>query len=219
MNETDLYPPLKAFLEGQGYAVKGEVKGCDVVAVRGEEPPVVVELKLHLNLHLVLQAVDRLPLSDAVYVGVPESSRVLKQHRKRVLKLLRMLGVGLVTIDPASGRVGVLLDPGPYAGPRSDKKRRARLLGEFHRRVGDPNLGGADRKRGLLTAYRQRALAIGRFLAEAGPTKASAVAAAVTDPKARDVLYSNVYGWFDRVERGVYDLSPEGRRALDDWTV
>ena len=54
--ETDLYPPVKAYLEGQGYAVKGEVQGCDVVALRGAEPPVIVELKQRFSLDLVLQA-------------------------------------------------------------------------------------------------------------------------------------------------------------------
>ncbi len=29
--ESDLYAPVKALLEGQGYVVKGEVRGCDVV--------------------------------------------------------------------------------------------------------------------------------------------------------------------------------------------
>ena len=46
MKESDLYLPLKRFLESQNYEVKGEVQDCDVVAVRGEEAPVVVELKL-----------------------------------------------------------------------------------------------------------------------------------------------------------------------------
>ena len=33
--EADLYPAVKAFLERQGYDVKAEVRGCDVVATRG----------------------------------------------------------------------------------------------------------------------------------------------------------------------------------------
>ena len=49
MREDALYPPVKAFLEAQGYAVKGEVNGCDVVAVRDQEPPVIVELKTGLG--------------------------------------------------------------------------------------------------------------------------------------------------------------------------
>jgi hypothetical protein len=54
--ETSLYLPIKIFLESL-YAVKGEVGGCDVLAVREGEPPVLVvrELKLRFNLELVLQ--------------------------------------------------------------------------------------------------------------------------------------------------------------------
>ncbi len=40
------------------------------------------------------------------------------------------------------------------------------------------------------------------------------MARAVADPKAADLLYRNVYGWFERVERGGYDLSPRGRREV-----
>ena len=80
MKESDLYPPLKRFLESQNYEVKGEVQDCDVLAVRGEETPVVVELKLSLNLNVVLQAVDRLSLTPKVYIGIPERCRVLGEE-------------------------------------------------------------------------------------------------------------------------------------------
>ena len=60
MKESDLYPPVKQFLESQGYGVKGEVQDCDVLSVRGEEEPVIVELKLSLNLNVILQVVERL---------------------------------------------------------------------------------------------------------------------------------------------------------------
>lgn len=75
MKESDLYLPLKRFLESQGYEVKSEVGACDVVAVRGGELPVVVELKLSFNIDVVLQAVDRLSLTQKVYIGIPESNR------------------------------------------------------------------------------------------------------------------------------------------------
>src|SRR5206468_10811310 len=75
--EADLYPAVKAFLEAQGYDVKAEVRGCDVVAIRGDEPPVIVELKLGFSLALVLQGVDRLRMTDRVElaVGRPGSRR------------------------------------------------------------------------------------------------------------------------------------------------
>ena len=213
MKETDLYLPLKRLLESQHYEVKGEVQDCDVLAVRGHEAPVVVELKVALNLDVILQAVERLSLTPKVYIGIPAACGVLKRRRKHTIKLLRMLGLGLVVIhgNHEIGSAQVLLDPGAYT-PRKSKYRVERLLGEFSRRVGDPNLGGTETRAGIMTAYRQRALAIARFLHQAGPTKACRVAEAVREPKARDVLYRDVYGWFDRASLGVYALSPRGRR-------
>ncbi len=218
IKESDLYPPLKRFLESQNYTVKGEVHDCDAVAVRDGEAPVIVELKLSLNLNLVLQAVERLALSPSVYIAVPQRS-FPGNRRRRIVKLLRMLGLGLLLIDLQTkrGGVAVLLDPGEYR-PRKSKYRRQRLLGEFSKRLGDPNLGGKDKRHGIMTAYRQRALAIAQFLQKEGPSKASGISRALEDPKARDILYRDVYGWFDRVAFGVYDLSPRGGREIETWT-
>lgn len=217
MKESDLYPPLKHFLEGQGYTVKGEISHCDVVAVRGDELPLIVELKLSFNLNVLLQVVDRLSITPDVYVGIPIHTTILRKRRKQVMKLLRMLGLGLVVIDPDALTVDVLLDPGEYK-PRITKKRQERLLGEFSTRVGDPNAGGQTRK-GIMTSYRQKALNIGFYLKDNGATKASVIAQALDEPKARDILYRNVYGWFESVSRGVYGLSPRGREEIVLWRV
>ena len=79
MAETALYPAIKRFLEEAGYTVKGEVCGCDVVAVRGDEPPLlaIVEIKRRLNLDLLLQAVDRMRPADEVWLAVPLSRRAV----------------------------------------------------------------------------------------------------------------------------------------------
>jgi hypothetical protein len=218
LNESDLYLPVKRFLESQGYDVKGEVGNCDVAAVRGDEELVVVELKLSLNLELVIQAVERLVVTSKVYVGVPVGNHNLRRRRRQTVKLLRMLGLGLLVIDPDVERNGVdaVLDPGEYR-PRRSKRRRGMLLGEFVRRIGDPNLGGSPVRTGIMTAYRQRALVIALFLQTNGPTKASQVAAAIGDPKARDILYRDVYGWFDRPLKGIYALSPQGAQDVQLW--
>ena len=218
MQEVDLYPPLKHFLTQQGYEVKGEVQHCDVIAVRGDEPVVVVELKLSINMTVVLQAVDRLQISDTVYIGVPKGIGMLKRRRKQIVKLLRMLGLGLMVIDPAAtlGSVDVLCDPGEYK-PRQTKQRRHRLLGEFMHRVGDPNAGGSTVRRGIMTAYRQKALAIAEYLQEHGETKAAVIAKSLAEPKTRAILYNNVYGWFDRLGKGVYALSPRGETEISKW--
>ena len=218
MREIALYPPLKHFLIQQGYEVKGEVQNCDVIAVRGDERVVVVELKLSINLTVVLQAVDRLQITDTVYIGVPKGIAVLKKRRKRIVKLLRMLGLGLIVIDPAAaaGGVDVLCDPSGYK-PRQVKQRTHRLLGEFMHRVGDPNAGGSSVRRGIMTAYRQKALAIAEYLREHGETKAAIIARSLAEPRTRVILYDNVYGWFDRLGKGVYALSPQGIIEFPKW--
>jgi hypothetical protein len=218
MKESDLYLPLKRFLESQNYEVKGEVLDCDVLAVRAEEVPVVVELKLSFNLNVVLQAIERLSVTPKVYIGIAEQPGIQNKRRKPILKLLKMLGLGLMTIDPdlENGSVEVILDPAGYK-PRESKQLKERLLGEFMKRVGDPNLGGTAKRKGIMTAYRQRAMSIGRYLDKNGPTKASYIAQTLEQPKARDILYKDVYGWFERESLGVYKLSPRGKQELPVW--
>jgi len=215
--EAALYPPVKAFLERQGYVVKGEVRGCDLVARRGEEPPVIVELKLRFNLALVLQGVDRLALTERVYLAVPRPERrarggPLAPERPEIRKLCRRVGLGLMLVGLARNTVEILEEPVPYR-PRQAKSRALRLLDEFSRRIGDANVGGAVGVP-LVTAYRQDALRCARAIALAGPMRVGALRAAAEVPRAARILQRNVYGWFDRIERGTYRLTPEGDQAL-----
>ncbi len=218
MTEVELYGPIKRFLEAQGYTVKGEIGPCDIVAVRGDEDPVVVELKERLNLALILQAVDRLTVSDAVYVAFRIGrghSASWRSRQKHVRKLLRRLGLGLLTVS-TRGAVVPVLDPAPYR-PRSDARRRARLLKEFTERVGDPEAGGSA-SHPRLTAYRQDALRCARELVSSGVLKVSVVRERTGVPRAGPILRDNHYGWFDRVKTGHYDLSPKGREELVSWS-
>lgn len=208
--ESDLYRPVKSLLEGQGYVVKGEVRGCDVVAVRGGEPPVVVELKRTFGLALVLQGVDRLSLTDLVYLAVGQWPRRMKDVRK----LCRRLGLGFIVVS--GDKADIVLDPSPYR-PRRNKRKTGRLLGEHARRVGDPNLGGQAMRAPLMTAYRQQALRCAELLAANGPMKVSALRAACDAPKAASILQADVYGWFERVERGIYAITPKGREGLQQF--
>ena len=100
----------------------------------------------------------------------------------------------------------------PYR-PRQAKLRVLRLLDEFSRRVGDANVGGAVGVP-LVTAYRQDALRCARVLALGGPMRVGALRTAAEVPRAARILQRNVYGWFDRIERGTYRLTPEGDQAL-----
>jgi hypothetical protein len=211
--ETALYAPVKRYLQSLGFAVKGEVCGCDLLALRGEEPPIVVigELKLAFNLELVLQGINRTAACDQVWLAVRTSGRGGRERDPRVHKLCRLLGFGLIGVS-ASGRIEVLVEPGPWR-PRRDPRRRARLVDEHHRRLGDPAPGGSS-KVPIMTAYRQRSLACAASLA-GGPRRPRELRIAV--PDAPQILLRNVYGWFSRVERGVYSLTAEGMAALARW--
>jgi hypothetical protein len=212
--ETELYKPVKRFLERLGYACKGEIGGCDLVGLKPAEPPIVVigELKLSFTLELVLQAVDRATSADEVWLAARISKRGRgREADARFRNLCRRLGFGMLGVG-AKGDVEVLVSP-DAALPRRDAKRRSRLVEEHKRRVGDPAEGGQNR-RPILTAYRQRALICAAALQQ-GPMPTKALRPAV--PDATKILYDNVYGWFFPVSRGTYALTETGRAALAHW--
>ncbi|MBX4866622.1 DUF2161 domain-containing phosphodiesterase [Rhizobium bangladeshense] len=212
--ETSLYLPVKAFLEAAGYVVKGEVGGCDLVGLSEGEPPVVVvcELKLSFNLELLLQAVDRASMSDEVWIAARVSvKRRGRETDKRYRDLCRRLGIGMLGISDG-GEVSVIVSSiSPM--PRTNPKRRSRLVSEHQRRRGDPVVGGGSRAP-IMTAYRQQALLCAAALDQGlkRPREMKLIA-----PKAGPILRDNVYGWFERTEKGVYALTSAGQAALVRW--
>ena len=212
--ETSLYLPVKRFLEDLGFAVKGEVVGCDVLALSGDDPPLIVvgELKQSFNLELILQGVDRAGACDEIWLAARISARGKgRESDQRYRNLCRRLGFGLLGVSDG-GDVQILVSP-EAPRPRNDPKRRSRLVAEHRRRKGDPAAGGSTRVP-LMTTYRQQALACAAAMAES-PRRRRDLATLV--PEAAKILQGNVYDWFVRVERGVYGLTPKGREALERW--
>ncbi|CQR54548.1 DUF2161 family putative PD-(D/E)XK-type phosphodiesterase [Paenibacillus riograndensis] len=180
-HETELYAPLKSFFEKQGYDIKGEVRTCDLVGLRGnEEQPLIVEMKKSFNLALLLQGVERLRLSPNVYLAVErvrDKKGAVNQRWGELTGLCRRLGLGLVTVvfyKTKAPLVEVLAEPGD-APPqvRSGARRRERLLYEFRERSGDYNTGGSTRVK-LVTAYREKALRVALALQAAEAEAAEA---------------------------------------------
>jgi hypothetical protein len=212
--ETALYEPVKRFLETAGYAVKGEVGGCDLVGITEGEPPLVVvcELKQSFNLELILQAVDRQALSDEVWIAARVSLRGKgRESDRRFRDLCRRLGLGMLGVSLGDS-VEIIVSPvAPM--PRKNTRKRIRLVEEHRRRRGDPTAGGSTRQP-IMTAYRQQALACAAAL-QSGPLRPRDLKSAT--PIAARILLDNVYGWFDRIDRGVYALTPAGQQALERW--
>ena len=208
MLETELSAPVKAYLESHGYQVNCEVKDCDIVATKGDDL-IIVELKTSVNLTLLVQAAKRQSISDSVYVAVPAPTKRNRQWRG-TLTVLKRLEIGLLLVE--EGAMGMLVskqfDPLPYQRKKNTRSRRA-LLTEVADRSGDYNVGGST-KTTLMTAYRENAILIACCLAKLGPSSPKSLRNLGTGDKTTSILSANHYGWFQRVEKGVYELTDQG---------
>jgi hypothetical protein len=209
--ETSLYGPVRDFLVAQGFEVRGEVKRCDLVGSKGDEL-VVVELKLRFSVELLAQATDRLRITDSVYVAIPKSvyDGRSKKWRGR-LKLLRRLEVGLLVVA-TEGDVQAVLHPAPHERRRSKVRQRS-VLRELKGRSGDRNVGGSVRTP-LVSAYREQAIYIACALEMFDAQSPAQLRARGACEKSGAILYRDYYGWFDRIDRGLYRISDLGTREL-----
>lgn len=217
IKESDLYEPIKKYLTELGFEVKGEINNCDIVAQK-QQQLIVIELKLTVNLTLLMQAVDRLSLTDDVYIAIPKQASVYKQNNKRLKKLIARLGLGLIIVDyqAANQYVEIIHDPKDYQ-PRKNKRKQSALLKEFNGRQGDTQKGGSTRAKAGLTAYRQRCIRVAEYLLSVEKARGVEINKAIDEPQATQFLRANYYKWFDKVERGVYTISETGRSELPEW--
>lgn len=220
--EEDLYQPVHDYLVREGYIVYSEVKHCDITAVKDDEL-LIVELKLSMNLDLILQAANRQRSTDTVYVAVPKPKGGIHSPRwKDICHVLRRLELGLilVTLKKENSYVEVVFHPSPFdrnKSKKSGKKRRYSIIKEMEGRHGNYNTGGSCRKK-LMTAYRESAIHIACCLRNFGPLTPKGLRELGTDPKkTRPILADNHYGWFEKVQKGIYMLNGEGIKALEGY--
>lgn len=212
--ETALYGPIKQYFEDQGFVVRGEVNGCDLVAVRNQDV-IVVEMKSSFNLTLVLQGIDRQQLGGTVYLAIDRArSRRPARRWRNIQRLCGQLGLGLITVDllRAPAAIEVIVDPQPLGLRRNQRKRRT-VLREFHRRSGDHNVGGSTRQP-IVTVYREHALVIAGYLSVHQPATVAQIRAGTGIQRSGKILQHNHYGWFERIRHGTYTLTPAGAEAL-----
>lgn len=223
-HETELYEPLKHFFEEQGYVIKGEVRHCDLVGIQEEHTePLIVEMKKTFNLSLLLQGMERLKMSSNVYLAVERSRAkrgAVNQRWGELSALCRRLGLGLITITFYKTKrpfVEILTLPTDTLKPQpKNKRRQSRLVNEFRERSGDYNIGGSNRAK-LVTAYKEKALRIALPLhhAESSGVSPASLRNITGIGNASSILQHNYYGWFERVSRGRYILTPVGVAAIE----
>jgi hypothetical protein len=209
MKETDMYGPLKQFLESEGYAVRAEVEGIDVLAKRDEET-VIVEMKTVFSLKLVYQCVERLKITPLVYAYVPlEKGGRWPKSYKRMCGLLKRLGCGLLTFDGRGSRPVVCREfvPGIFKG-RANYQKRKSALREFAGRSADLNRAGSTKEK-IFTVYKEKAIRVALALCQKGVSPVKDIAEASGVAESVNILNRNYNYWFERVSRGVYQVTPE----------
>lgn len=217
--ETDLYEPVRDFFIEKGFEVYGEVNHCDMAAVK-EGELVLIELKLNLNIDLLVQAAQRQRLSDLVYIAIPKPK--YKRSRKKwndILHLIKRLELGLllVSFTKSGSAVEAVLSPGVFDRLKSQqryKKKKVKLLEEIKGRNGDYNVGGSHKTK-LMTAYKESCIQIAIFLEQHGPLSPKALREMGTGNKTQSILNKNYYRWFEKISRGVYGLSETGKKELE----
>jgi hypothetical protein len=221
IHETDLYKPVREYLEGLGYNVQGEVEDCDLAAIKGDEL-VVVELKMSFNLKLLSQAVKRQRAADSVYIAIPRPKGGARTVGWRdMCMLLRRLELGLITVTTGreEEQVEVHFHPNTFdriKSTRSGKKIRHNIIMEATARSGHYNTGGSN-KRKLITAYRERAVHVACCLMKFGPLSPSQIKKLGAAPKTSNILRDNHYGWFTKVSRGIYKLNDSAKEFMDGY--
>ena len=214
-SEADLYAPIKAHFESLGYAVKGEVKGCDMILSK-DDNHFAVELKKSFNITLLYQALDRAKLTNGAYVAIPRS--IYMKKRGHITHILEKLEIGLITVAMDSPLKSVAVHLAPNIGKTRNNARSRALVAELNGRNFDGNIGGAVKQK-LLTAHRERILHIACVLEKLEVASAATLVGLYDCHKLTSQwLRRNYYGWFDKVETGRYALSQAGRAALaDPW--
>ncbi|MFO1526979.1 MAG: DUF2161 family putative PD-(D/E)XK-type phosphodiesterase [Turneriella sp.] len=209
-SEAELYPPVEKYFAAQGYVVKGEVMGCDLVAVRGNEV-VVAELKLTFNIKLLYQAVRRLSLTPQVYAVILKPKGRQKMSYWQMMKsLCRRLNIGMLIVD--KGEVLSFIEPAPFAG-KVNARQKAKVLKEFNGRRAARNTGGVTGVK-LETAYLETAVQISVLLKKHRRLSPAELVALGCSEKAGSILLNNFYGWFEKSERGVYQLKTGKARVI-----
>ncbi len=216
MKESDLFEPVKNYLKANGYKVRAEVKNCDITATKNDEL-IIIELKLNANLQLFIQATDRQRITDSVYVAIPKPSLRSKKHWKGILHILRRLELGLIFVDVDNpvNPVEIVFHPIEFQRKKISKRKKA-ILKEIENRSQNLNVGGSNKKK-IVTAYKENAIQIAVYLKELAPASPKKLREYDSGKKTLSILYSNFYGWFQRIDHGIYDITVKGKQELKNF--
>lgn len=215
--ETDLFLPIKNFFEKNNYKVQGEIKNCDIICIKNDDI-IAIEIKKSFNLKVLYQAMDRKVFSNYVYIAISRPKNFRKKEVKHMIKILKSLNIGLITValDSPIKTVDIILKPDFKKIYKNSKKKKI-ILNEFENRNLSYNLGGSSSKNDfILTSYREKCIfivCILKILKKASPKQISSL---TNINNVGNILRNNHFSYFKKIERGIYTLSNQGLNIFSD---
>jgi hypothetical protein len=211
--ETDLYSPVRALLTVLGFTVRGEVKGCDIAAVK-DNTLWLIEMKLTANLKLLFQAAEKQTMTDWVFVAIPRPKKARDKHYTQFSRLLKKLNIGLITVSLDSEHPTAEIIRYPAGNDTKNNAAARKIKREIAGRTVDTQ-GGTQEK--VNTAYREKCIKIAVLLEIHGPVNAPAlIKTHRCGADTYNILRANTYGWYEKTGRGLFALSEQGRSYLHE---
>lgn len=217
MTEKELYPPVRDLFANRGYKVNAEVRDCDMTAVRDDEL-VIVELKKNMTVTLLAQGLRRQRTGADVFVAVPKPKNYSFNKFRQVFSVLKKLELGLIFVSLRGEHsfAEIVFEPKPYTSQYKNNKKRKEILSEIEGRTIDTNTGGVHGTK-IVTAYTEKCIHIACILDMYGELSPKEVREKGGADNAQLILSRNVYGWFEKVDKGVYRITNDGRRGLLEY--
>lgn len=214
MKEYELYKPIKTYLENLDYIVKAEVKSVDIIAKKDEQV-IAIEMKKALSMKLIYQGCDRQRMFDDVYLAILKPNKLNKEFKEK-LHILHRLHLGLIVVDIEKNDVEVLQDPKPFTRRKNYHKKKL-LMKEFNERKLNSNVAGVSKTK-IMTAYKEQAIEIAKVLLD-GELSTKEIKEITKIKKTTSILYKNFYGWFEPVNRGIYQLTDLGKVTIQNYII
>lgn len=220
--EMDLCKPVCELFSKAGYKVRCEVKDIDITCTKDDEI-VAIELKKHLSIELLSQAVKRQKIADIVYVAVPKPKKFsINSKLKDTFHLIRRLELGLifVSIDENREFCEIVIEPKSFDRAKSireNNKKREKIVREIEGRCIDLNIGGSTRRK-IITSYRESSVFIACCLEKYKKLSPKELKNLGTDSKkTNSILTKNFYGWFERQGKGIYSITERGIKEIKNY--
>ena len=210
-NESSMYEPIRQLLNSLGFIVRGEVKNCDIAAIKGEELWV-VEMKLSANLTLLCQAMERKVITEHVFIAIPRPRNSRNKNFVTLKKIISKLELGLILVSLDSPMPLAEIAIHPSGRQKTNTKKSESVRKEILGRSSDSS--GGTTKTEVSTAYREKCIKIACFLKAKGELNSRGLLKLGCEKDAAAILRNNHYGWFAKTESGKYVLSEMGSEYI-----